>query len=508
MPTISGRAREQLHLRRVLDSPRAEFVAIYGRRRIGKTYLVRNVMAPSAEIYFEIVGHKGAPMATQLFHFMQSLQRAFGGTPPTPKSWDGAFGALVEQLERHRAARSIVLFFDELPWLATRRSGLLQALDYHWNARISQLANVRLIACGSAASWIIDKLIGARGGLHNRITRQIALQPFTLPEMRTFLADLGSSMGLHQALTLYMAVGGVPLYLEQVDPAHSAIQAIDALCFAPQGLLREEFGRLFSSLFSDGPLYEKIVRVIASKRSGVLRSALVEALGKQSGGTLNQRLLDLEQAGFIARITPYNQQKRDMAFRIVDPYVFFYLKWIDSAPAGIFADRGSEHWLSQVGTPAWHAWSGYAFETLCMQHAGLIKTALGIDGIASQVGSWHYFPAPGQRESRGAQIDLLFDRADGVVTLCELKHTDRAFVVTKAYARQLAHKIRVFETQTRTRKDVQLALITTHGLRRNIWTEELVTQDLAAADIFAPAPRYATQPRGRSGGARLSQSDE
>ena len=482
--TIVGRAPEQRLLGEILDSPRAELVAVYGRRRVGKTFLVRQFVAPRVATYVEATGQRDASTKVQLHHFGESLATAFGRPFDPLGSWDEAFGVLTRALEAEPPDRPAVVFLDELPWLARRRSGVLQALDFWWNSRLSRLPRVKLIVCGSAAGWMVDKVVRARGGLHNRITRQIVLLPFTVPETRDFLRARGSRMGLAQVVELYMAVGGIPYYLEHVAPRHSAAQAIQALCFDRSGILRDEFQRLFTSLFEAGLEHERIVRTIAGRREGILRSELVAALGTASGGGLAKKLRSLEDAGFIARVTPWGHKKRNLAVRVVDPFVFFHLRWIEGSPRGVFDDAVAGHWLDQIRTPAYRSWAGFAFETLCMQHAGAIKEALGLGGVAAEVGAWRYVPPAGSRHTRGAQVDLLFDRADGVITLCEIKHGQEPFTVDKAYARELRDKIEIFERVTRTRKDVQLALVTTHGLRRNIWSEDLVDQDVSLEQVF------------------------
>ncbi|MBT3220270.1 MAG: ATP-binding protein [Proteobacteria bacterium] len=481
---LCGREQEQEQLQKALDSGKAEFVALFGRRRVGKTFLIRQYVQPRADFHFEVTGQKDAPTSVQLHHFKHSMQATFKRSFPMPRSWDEAFAGLVEAVEGAPCSNRVVLFFDELPWLARHKSGVLQALDYWWNSRLSRLPNLKLIVCGSAAAWIIEKLVHARGGLHNRITRQIVLQPFTVFETRAFMQSRGSKMNMGQLVMLYMAVGGVPFYLEQVEPRHSATQAIQALCFDADGVLRTEFPRLFSSLFDEGPAYEQIVRTIAKRRKGMLRPQLIEALGLSSGGGLAKKLRELENAGFVAPVVPYDHKRRNVAYRVVDPYVFFYLRWIEDAPKGIFSEATASYWLEISQTPAWRSWAGFAFETLCMQHSGAIKAALGLSGIAAQVGSWHYQPNRGSTRERGAQVDLLFDRSDGVVTLCELKHKDTKFAVDKDYARNLANKIEVFQAVTRTRKQIQLALVTTHGLRRNLWSEDLIDQDVDLNDLF------------------------
>lgn len=482
MSVLVGRHPERRQIVADISSGRASFIALYGRRRVGKTFLIREIGARPDVRFVEATGQKDADTAVQLNHFRESLALGFGQDLQRIPNWDEAFRRLTALVEAETGP--VLVFLDELPWMARPRSGLLQALDYWWNARLSRVPNLTLVVCGSAAGWMVDKLIQARGGLHNRVTRQINLQPFTVPETREFLRTRGSRMGLRQVVDLYMAVGGVPYYLEHVEAHHSATQAIQALCFERDGVLRNEFSRLFSSLFDDGLEHERIMRTLAGRRVATTRTELVSALGTTSGGGLAKKLNALRDAGFIDVVTPYDHKRRNIAYRVTDPYVFFHLRWMETAPRGVF--ELPDYWMTQATTQSWRAWAGFAFETLCMQHASEVKTALGLGGVAAQAGGWRFVPTRSSRHQEGAQVDMLFDRADDVVTLCELKYVDGLFTVDKATARQWARKMEIFSEVTRTRKDVQLALVTTQGLKRNLWSEDLVAQVVDLEQLFGP----------------------
>jgi len=489
-PTIVGRVAEIESLQSVWDSPSSELVAVYGRRRVGKTHLVREFFEPRADVYLSVIGQKDASLATQLHHFKEALERAlYGGAPlPRLRSWDQALGLLSDALESRLARRPddrTVVFLDELPWLASRRSGLLQALDHHWNARLSRFPGLRLIVCGSAASWMLEKLIHAKGGLHNRITRRMLLRPFSLGEAQDFLASQGMRFGRAQVLEAYLAVGGIPHYLRLFRKGRSAAQNIGTVCFDRGGPLHDEFERLFTSLFSDAEAHEELVRAIAARREGVTRNELIERTSVSSGGRLRARLRELEEAGFIASLTPYRRKRQLTTYRLIDEYVWFYLKWIERAPRGILAEGGADYWLAKSCTPSHRAWSGYAFEGLCLKHAQQIKRALGITAIASEVGTWRHVAAKGQARAQGAQIDLLFDREDGVINLCEVKYAAKRFEINKAYAAELRRKMAVFAKQTRTTKQLLLTLVAPHGVKKNAYSDELVDSVVTIDDLFA-----------------------
>lgn len=482
-----GRERERGLLTDAAAVERAALVAIYGRRRVGKTHLVRAHLEPMAATYFEVIGVHAASKAIQLDNFRQQLEATFfQHRLPTLRDWREALTLLGDGVVA-RAKRTpnepIVIFFDELPWMSTHRSGLLPAIDHLWNARLSKVPNLVWVLCGSAASFMLDRLINAKGGLHNRITHRLRLEPFRLAEARELLASRGLRRGTMQTLELYMALGGVPQYLLQVPRGVSASQAVGQLCFSREGYLSDEFARLFSSLFDDSGEHEKLVRAAAKKRGGITRDELLSTAGVASGGRLTRRLEELEAAGFLARFVPYGKRARDTSYRLIDEYSLFYLKWIDTAPPSTFGARGPKYWQSKAASPGFRAWAGYAFEGICLKHSHELEIALGIDSLANEVGSWRYVPRPGS-DDVGAQVDLLFDRPDGFINLCELKYATDEFVLTKAYAKELVSKVDVFKQHTKTKKEVVLTLVTTHGLKRGLWNDEVIDSVVTAEQMM------------------------
>jgi len=487
---LIGRANEQAALAAALDSPEAELVAIYGRRRVGKTFLVREFFKPRADLFFEFTGQKDASLSQQLFNFKDRLEQTFYQGTPIPRlaSWNEAFRTLAQVVKvktEQAPDNNIVIFLDELPWMATPRSRLLQALDYTWNTELSQLSQVTLIVCGSAASWMIDNLIQAKGGLHNRITRQIRLMPFTLTETRAYFKHRKMKFGLKSVIELYMALGGIPHYLRQVESSKSASQNISSLCFSPQGSLTTEFERLYDSLFGESEIYDKITRILANTQQGLTRDELIEQLGVHSGGSINRRLKELQEAGFITRMTPYNKSTKHTVFRVIDPYTLFYLRWIEKAPKGVFTRTNPNYWTNKYQTAGYKSWAGYAFENLCLTHSHLVAKALGIDNVLAQAGNWNYRSPLHSKTQEGAQIDLLFDRTDNTITLCEIKYHVSPFSVNKSYAKELKRKIEVFEHITRTKKDIRVVMITLNGFKENTWSIDLVDQSIDADSIFS-----------------------
>ncbi|MGA1824906.1 MAG: AAA family ATPase [bacterium] len=484
MERLIGRKKEQEVLNKIVSSPDAEFLAIYGRRRVGKTFLVREFFKHE-DFYFEAIGEKDGSMHEQLLNFHDSIQKAFSPGIPLkqPDTWKEAFSILTTLIEKLKIRKKIILFFDELPWMATKRSGFIQALDHYWNKTWSRISNLKLIVCGSAASWVLDNLIHAKGGLYNRLTGAIHLVPFSLKETKEYLLSRKINLKNDQILDIYMVFGGIPFYLHYIDKGKSPAQIINSLCFSRDAPFFTEFNQLFKSLFEHSEVHVRLIREIARKRFGISREELLKALGMSSGGTFKKRLDELEASSFIEIFTPYGRSKKDFYIKIIDEYTLFYLHFIDAVKQSRTIGKNKNYWLSVSKEPAFKIWSGYAFEAVCLKHIDKIIRALGLENLAKQIGSWRFVPQKGSLQS-GAQIDLLIDRLDNAITLCEIKYAGSMYTIDKQYANNLKNKITVFENQTKTRKQLFLAAITTHGIKRNVWSEDLITSEVTLSDLF------------------------
>jgi AAA+ ATPase superfamily predicted ATPase len=483
---IIGRVEEQKTLQRILDSKHSEFLAIYGRRRVGKTYLIKKFFQNKPCYYFQITGVKNGTIKEQLYEFTRAVEKTFyqaGTILKEPNTWMKAFEVLTNSIEQYSAKDKVILFLDELPWLATKKSRFLQALDYFWNTKWSDNKRIRLIVCGSAASWIIKNIVNNTGGLHNRITAQIRLDPFSLYETKNFLKYCGIHLNDKQVLCLYMVMGGIPHYLTQLEKGLSASQNIDKLCFTKNGILFKEFNNLIPALFSDAEVYNELIRLIAKQRYGIERSELLKQSKLSSGGRFNQRLLELEEAGFIIKFKPFGHIKRGHYYQIIDEYTLFYLNWIEPVADSIqHQNKPRGYWEDRSKSAAWKSWSGYAFEAVCYRHIENIRVALHIP-VTANFGTWRYSPQRRSEES-GAQIDLLFDRDDGVVTICEIKYSDSPFEIDKSYAKNLLNKVETFKKQSKTDKQFFITIITASGLKSTMYSEELIVNQATLSDLI------------------------
>lgn len=458
---LIGRGHEHELLERKYQSDKSEFVALYGRRRVGKTFLVRSVF--KQRFTFQLTGLSGANLKTQLQNFNYAVQEQHPLIQLEPlSSWMEAFQVLKKIIEKSRQKKKVI-FMDELPWLDTQNSGFIQALEHFWNSWASARKDVLLVVCGSAASWMIHKLINNKGGLHNRITLRIRVEPFTLKECASFMKYKKIQLDHYQLIQLYMVLGGIPFYWDEIQKGMSAAQNINRLCFMPEGLLSNEFSNLFKSLFNRAERHEAIVEALAKKSMGLSREELITHTGIANGGNFTRLLQELEESGFIRKYIPYGKKNRDSLFQLCDFYSLFYMKFLQ-----LHKRTTERDWMKMIDNPAYRAWSGYAFEQVCLMHSKEIKKALGISGVETSEFSWR-----SSLDSSGAQIDLLIDRRDGVINLCEMKFAMHPFTIDKKYAAELRNKLGVFKQETNTRKALFLTMITTFGTKKNMYSDDI-----------------------------------
>ena len=475
---IVGRKRERAALDRVLASTEAELVAVTGRRRVGKTFLVREALRD--HIVFELTGSHGAPLRAQLAAFDASMRASFPDYGARATDWSAAFEHLRAALSNARTkGKKRVLFIDELPWLAARRSGFLSAFEHFWNGWAVTRRDLVVVVCGSAASWMARELLHARGGLHNRVTRHVRLAPFTVAEADAYLRARGVSLGHYQTLELYAALGGVPHYLRLVERGESASAAIDRLCFARDGEMRAEFEKLYASLFEHAERHVAIVRALGKAPGGLTRGELAARAGLASGGTVTKTLDDLEECGFVLRTPELGRTTRDALYRIGDEYSLFFLRWIEPHRA-----HAANVWIHKRGTPPWRAWSGYAFEAICQKHVTRLKRSLGIESVGTTESSWNHRPSNDGDDTDGAQIDLVIERKDATVNLCEMKFAEGPFTIDKRYAAELRRKRDVFRRITGSNKALLTTLVTTFGVAESTHARELVDAEVTMTALF------------------------
>ena len=471
MDNIIGRTEEVQRLTEYINSNKPEFLAVYGRRRVGKTFLIRQFFRENFTFYFS--GAENANKQQQLFNFTTALNKYSEMEFPPVDNWQKAFVQLENYIENVKTSGRKVIFIDELPWLDNAKSGFLSAFEYFWNTYASAKKEIFLVICGSSTSWIINKIIRNRGGLHNRVTRQIFLQPFSLYETEQFLKSKKIVFSRLQIAECYMTMGGIPYYLEQLEKKYSLDQNIDNLFFKNQGILRDEFSRIYSSLFKSPKKYMQIIEVLAKKRKGLLREEIVKLSKIPDGGGLTAILEELELCGFISINNNFLNAKNNKLFQLTDFYSLFYILFVK--------DRNitdNNFWTITINTPIHNAWAGFSYELLCQSHIEQIRKKLGISGVYTYTSSWR-----SRNDDDNVQIDFIIDRNDNVINICEIKFSRKEFVITKDYDKDLRNKVWTFVEKTRTKKSVHITMLTTYGLTHNEYWNNIQSEVLLD-DLF------------------------
>ena len=469
---IIGREKELKRLRRTLSGEYSEFIAVYGRRRVGKTFLIKEAFNYS--FAFQHSGLAKGDKRMQLDEFANSLERQGMKSKRRIKSWSDAFFALENGLERLPAGKKVV-FLDELPWMDTAKSNFVPALDHFWNGWCSFRKDIVLVVCGSATSWIVGKILKDHGGLHNRLTDQIHLQPFTLLECERMVQAKGLSLSRQQILEGYMVLGGVPFYWEKLGKSQSMDQNVDRLFFGLEAPLADEFDQLYASLYKNPTAHIAVVTALGAKKIGLTREELLSETGLENCGALTKVLDELESCGFIRAYTMPGKRCKGSVFQLIDNFSLFYFKFMAGG-----ANRHSGAWLSGVSSQERRIWNGLSFELVCLEHVGQIKRALGISGIQTEEHAWY---RKGDALREGAQIDLLVKRADHAVNICEMKFADDEFEIRADENRKIAHRRNAFIEDEDFKGSVFVTLVTPHGVRRNEYWNN-IQSEVTLDDLF------------------------
>jgi uncharacterized protein len=469
---LIGREKEIDTFKNSFEATESKLIAIYGRRRVGKTFLIRKYF--ENKIRFEIAGLYKGNMIDQLQHFSHTLVKAgyYPASISTPESWIAAFELLALYIDSLKDKKKKVIFIDELPWFDTPKSKFLMAFENFWNSYCTKRSDVLVIICGSAASWMIKKVLKNKGGLHNRVAEKINLRPFSLYETEKFLKHKGISWSRYDIAQLYHTTGGIPYYLDAIRKGESVVQFVDRACFTENGVLTNEYQELFESLFDSSIHHHEVVQELAKVKKGLTREKIIEKTKLSTGGTLSKVLDELEKSGFIQISNPYPLVKNGLLYKLNDFFVLFYFQFM--------IQPSKDSWAKKVTGSSWKSWSGLAFERLCFTHIQQIKNALGLQVIETHIASWKK-----KDEENGAEIDLLIDRSDRIVNVCEIKFSRSEFTIDKAYAVTLRNKLAKFsELGSNNKRSLFLTLITTFGTANNEYYKELVQSEVTLDALF------------------------
>ncbi len=475
---LIGRQSELKILRQAVENEYSDFIALYGRRRIGKTFLVRE--AYGYRFTFQHAGLSKGKIDAQLKAFDDSLREAGDKTGAESRNWLEAFSRLKE-LIRQSAERKKIIFLDELSWMDTPKSDFITALENFWNGWASARKDVVLIVCASATSWILSEIVHNKGGLYNRLTHQIHLRPFCLAECEKMAQSLGLVLNRTQILQYYMIFGGVPYYWTFLEKGQSLAQNVDRLLFSEEASLKDEFYYLYASIFKHPEGYLKIVQALSRKKAGFTRTELIEKAGLENSGMLTKRLAELESCGFIRKYMPVDKKKKDAIYQLIDAFTLFYFSFMQKEPSDV------HYWENQANTPSVNTWLGLAFERVCLLHVNQIRQRLGISGVLVSVQSF-VCKADADTGVFGSQIDLLIARKDQVINLCEMKYSDVSYAVTKKDEESIRNKIHDLQVVTKTKSAIFPTLITPYGLVSNLHSD-IIQSVVTLDDLFAPEKR-------------------
>ena len=454
---LIGREKEKRILQNTLDEEYSQFVAVYGRRRVGKTFLIRESFDNRFD--FQYTGAVNLTARKQLARFRRALKEHGQTDTPSLNNWGDAFSELKRFISNRPEGKKVV-FLDELPWMDAPRSGFLSELESFWNGWAAARKDIVLVVCGSSTSWMVKKIIKNKGGLHNRLNHRISLSPFPLGLCEKMAQSRGLVLNRKQILEAYMIFGGVPYYWSLLQKGASITGEVDRLIFSTDGELHDEFGMLYASLFRRPEPYIRVIELLAKKKMGMTRQELLSAGRFEDNGSFSEILKDLEWCGFIRSYTMMGYRTKSDTYQLIDHYTLFYYEFIDGAR------QGSNYWRTMIGTPKYNTWCGLAYERTGLWHVEQIKKKLGISGILTNEYAWRCLPDE-KTGRKGVQIDLLIDRSDGIIDVCEMKYSKDAYTITSDYANELARKRNVLQTVTGTKKAIHSILVTTVGLTHN-----------------------------------------
>lgn len=470
MRKLIGRINEIAILDKALKAEDSRLIAIYGRRRVGKTFLIREHYKKN--IRFELTGISGGTYSDQLKNFTKIIKKTsikFSNIG-VPNDWLEAFETLENYIDGLRGKSKKVIFIDEFPWLATPKSKFLGAFENFWNTYATKRDDLVVVICGSTASYMINKILKNKGGLHGRINHPINLKPFNLHETRLFLENRKVDYSDYNIIQLYMMIGGVPHYLDKIERGDGVSTNVDRLFFEEGGELIGEFENVYKSLFENSDMHLKIVRALANTRKGITRKSLLEKVKLQSNQKVTKVIEELIESGFLSKYKAHKKKLFETLYRLSDEYSYFYLSFIEEN-----SGQGKNTWKKLQQSKKFNIWSGFSFETLCLKHVDQIKKGLNIETINSTNSSWF---------NDKAQIDLLIDRDDGYVNICEMKFYNAPFNIDKNYVRKLRTKMDEFRTTTKTKKSFFLTMITANGVAPNKYSTEIMDKELTLECLF------------------------
>ncbi len=471
---IISRKEEKKDLEYCERSKKSELICVYGRRRVGKTFLVEQTFRDFA---FRAVGLEKGTTKQQLKSFGQRLIEYGDDIKQTPENWFEAFSRLDKILSGESIRRSLngkkIVFLDEFPWFATKKSDFLVAFEDYWNRRGTQDGDLLFIICGSATSWIIKNVIKNTGNMFQRVTKKICVEPFTLAETELFFKDREFDWSREQIAECQMIFGGLPFFFDLMNTSQSLVKNINRLLFDKDALFGDETKKLLDATLSESPIYEKILSKLAFARYGIKKSELQVEIAAPNG-TYGRAVQDLVDCGYVIEYKKKYEEYNPLYIQLVDPFLLFHYHYLSKEKR----IDSYEDLIGNIGR--YDNWRGTAFEILCLNNTASIKSALGIRGVKTECYPWYNST---DKKNERVQIDMVIERADKITNLCEIKYTNKPFVIDASYEQELIKKRDIFKEKTGTSQALKVIIISAAGVsgtRYTSYISDIITLD----DIF------------------------
>lgn len=462
---------EREALARIAGQETPCILIVYGRRRIGKTELLEQTFRERNIIKFE--GKEGQPPEVQKQHVLNELAKLFDD-PLLAKLQLDSWLDIFELIYRYTKEGEWTVYFEELQWLADYKDEFVSDLKIAWDNNFRHNPKMLLILCGSSPSFMINQVAHSKA-LYNRSQHEMLLEQFLLPEAAEFLKNRSRK----EVMDAYLTIGGVPLYLEKLNDESSVFLSLCQGSFTKKSFFSEEYQRIFISSMGENLNYQKIIEFL-SKRRYATRAEILKHLKLTSGGNITVLLDDLELCGFIDKYSPYNVREQSLLVRycIHDPYLQFYNKFIRPIKKEILSGKYEKNPQSAINRETYGKWLGYAFERFCRRYDYAIADILRFSAVKYRSGS--YFSRSSERESPGYQIDLLFDRDDQVITVCEIKYSINK--ISRSVIQDVEQKISLLDNPKK--KSIHRVLITTNDAEDSIEAEGYFDRIITLDDLF------------------------
>ncbi|MFH1654342.1 MAG: ATP-binding protein [Pseudomonadota bacterium] len=485
-PSFVGRRDEIRRLDEIVERKRASFIVVYGRRRVGKTELIEQYFCNDTVLKFEGIEIDKEDVRNyderQKFQIDQSLKRLakYLDNPLIGKVQCRTWGDFFDILSEVATKQNVVIYFEEIQWLANYESHFFSELKPFWDDRWRHNEKLKLVICGSSTSFIVGQLLSNKA-IYSRSQEEFHLREFNLMEIRDYLGNKGHK----ETMLAQLTVGGIPEYLGRLKEKGTVLSNLCKNSFRPDAFFSLEKDKIFISSLSRNHNYQKIVEYLGRCKFATALEITKAIKGDSAGGGSVTRLLeDLSRCGFIKRYTPIHKddQSKLIRYSISDEYLQFYFRFIKPKLTKIQNKSYVENTLQGINKRSFETVMGFNFERWCQKNASLFAKILGFSGVEYESGS--FFDAKTQMQEKGFQIDLMYIIKGSKIIICEIKFYDG--LVDNRVCEEVKRKIELFQLSMQRYKNYtyEAVLITTEGVRDSATIQATFDHIITFEDIF------------------------